>query len=145
MPLNQADRENVLRYCDRDVPQIAQIAALFDYVKDTDLISALIREYQAARYIYKLQEALSVADEKLAAHAKFQIVQFASIYEAVIVHVLWTYYPDTAEVRNIEFYKPSLFTEDALSVCSGAGRGWFRALSRIWDGVEGRQRGRSGG
>lgn len=40
---------------------------------------------------------------------------------------------------------PSLFTEYALSVGSGAGRGWFRPLLRIWDGVEGWQRGHSGG
>lgn len=105
MPLNKEDRENVLRYCDRDVPTAAQVAGLFDFVVDAALKDALTREYQAARYIYKLQEALNVSDEKLAAHAKFQIVQFASIYEAIIVHILWSRYPESPEVRNIEFYK----------------------------------------
>lgn len=104
MPLNQNDRDNVMRYCDRDVPDAAKVESYFDYVKDSELKSALVREYIAARYIYKLQEALNVSGEKLAAHAKFQIVQFAAIYEALIVHILWTRFPDSSEVRNIEYY-----------------------------------------
>jgi hypothetical protein len=105
MPLNKTDRENVLRYCDRDVPDATLVESYFDFVNDAGLKSALVREYIAARYIYKLQEALNVSDEKLAAHAKFQIVQFAAIYEALIVHVLWTHFAASPEVRAIEYYK----------------------------------------
>lgn len=105
MPLKEADRENVLKYCDRDIPDATLVESYFDFVQDEDLRSALVREYIAARYIYKLQEALNVSDDKLAAHAKFQIVQFAAIYEALIVHILWTHYADRAEVKDIEYYK----------------------------------------
>ncbi|CCT59732.1 hypothetical protein ACE4RV_01050 [Acetobacter persici] len=105
MPLNKTDRDNVIRYCDRDVPASALVEGYFDFVQDADLKSALVREYIAARYIYKLQEALNVSDEKLAAHAKFQIVQFAAIYEALIVHILWTHFAESPEVRAIEYYK----------------------------------------
>lgn len=102
MPLNQSDRDNVLRYCDRDVQPLGLVEAYFDFIKDTNLKSALVKEYLAARYIYKLGEALAVRDEKLAAHAKFQIVQYASIYEAIIVHVLWTHYEESPEVKAIQ-------------------------------------------
>lgn len=105
MPLNESDRENVLRYCDRDVPAPDLVEGYFDFVKEDNLRSALVREYLSARYIYKLQEALNVGGEKLAAHAKFQIVQFAAIYEALIVHILWTYFADSPEVREIEYHK----------------------------------------
>ena len=105
MPLNETDRENVLRYCDRDVQTYHLVERYFSFVKDAGLKSALVREYLAARYIYKLQEALNVSGEKLAAHAKFQIVQFAAIYEALIVHVLWTYFAESPEVKAIEYYK----------------------------------------
>ena len=105
MPLNETDRANVLRYCDRDLEDKTQVESLFDFIENSDLRSALVREYIAARYIYKLQEALSVNNDKLAAHAKFQIVQYASIYEAVIVHVLWNYFPTRPEVAKIEFFK----------------------------------------
>ena len=105
MPLNETDRENILRYCDRDVPAPGLVEAYFDFIKDGDLRSALVREYLSARYIYKLQEALNVSDDKLAAHAKFQIVQFAAIYEALIVHILWTYFDNSPEVREIEYRK----------------------------------------
>ena len=102
MPLNEPYRVNVLRYCDRDVPTGEQINDLFDFVVDKDLRVALVKEYRAARYIYKLGEALNVSDEKLAAHAKFQIVQYASIYEAVIIHVLWYHFPKSPEVDEIQ-------------------------------------------
>lgn len=105
MPLNEADRNNIIRYCDRDVPSSAAVHKYFDFIDNADLRNALVGEYVAARYIYKLQEALNVSDEKLAAHAKFQIVQFAAIYEAIIVHVLWTRFSDSPELKNIEYYK----------------------------------------
>jgi hypothetical protein len=78
--------------------------AFFDFIEVPELRAALVREFLAARYIYKLQEALNVSGEKLAAHAKFQIVQYAAIYEAVIIHVLWTRFADSPELRNIEYF-----------------------------------------
>lgn len=105
MPLNKEDRDNILRYCDRDVPNEAIVNGFFDFIADERLRSAIVKEYLAARYIYKLGEALAVSDAKLAAHAKFQIVQFASIYEAVIVHTLWTHFREHDEVKRIETAK----------------------------------------
>lgn len=102
MPLHAKDRQTVLEYCDRDVPDVDRVERYFDFIIDEDLRRLLVAEYVAARYIYKLGEALNVSGNKLAAHAKFQIVQYASIYEAIIVHVLWDHFGDSPQVIEIE-------------------------------------------
>lgn len=104
MPLGQETINQVISYCDRDVPDYDRVLGYFDFVKNQELVEALATEYVAARYIYKLGEALNVSEGKLEAHAKFQIVQYAAIYEAVIVNVLWEHYPESIQVTNIEYY-----------------------------------------
>ena len=85
MPLAEEERERILTYCDHHIPKPQIVEDYFSFIADHDLRKMLVREYLAARYIYKLGEALYAAEDKLEAHAKFQIVQYASIYEAVIV------------------------------------------------------------
>ena len=102
MPLPNELQDKIIRYCDKDVPKFETAELYFDFISDQSLKIALAKEYVAARYIYKLAEAINVADEKLAAHAKFQIVQYASIFEAIIVHVLWKEFPNHPEVTKIE-------------------------------------------
>ena len=58
----------------------------------------------SARYIYKIGEALQASKEKLFPFIKFQITQYASIYEAVIVHMLWTKYRNSQEVNDLEYH-----------------------------------------
>lgn len=104
MPLEEKERELILEYCDKYVPKIEIVKKYFDFVGKDDLRDLLAAEYVAARYIYKLGEALNVDGSKLAAHAKFQIVQYASIYEAIIVYVLWEHYGESSQVTSIEYY-----------------------------------------
>lgn len=102
MPLNSTTSQMVLSYCDRDLADSAQIAIMFDFISDEKLRLRLEIEYSAARYIYKLGEALGVSDQRLHAHVKFQIVQFAAIYEAIIVHLLWGPFRDTDVIKAME-------------------------------------------
>lgn len=104
MPLDITDRTTVLTYCDRDLPSGDRVDQYFDFIEDAGLRSMLSTEYMSARYIYKLGEALNVNGEKLASHAKFQIVQYAAIYEAIIVNTLWNKYAESAQVIAIEYY-----------------------------------------
>lgn len=104
MPLDENTRQKVLDYSDHYLPSFDQVSRYFDFVDDVGLREMLASEFMAARYIYKLGEALNVSDRKLAAHAKFQIVQYASIYEAVVVHVLWSKYGHSQQVTAIEYY-----------------------------------------
>ncbi|MER9926035.1 hypothetical protein NKJ84_24565 [Mesorhizobium sp. M0048] len=105
MPLEQGLRDQVLNYCDRDLPVAADVTAMFDFVDDLDLRDRIEAEFHSARYIYKLGEALNVADTRLYGHVKFQIVQYAAIYEAIIVYLLWSKYSDHPAVTDIQFHK----------------------------------------
>ncbi|MBZ9810715.1 TTC39/IML2 family protein [Mesorhizobium sp. ESP-6-2] len=105
MPLEKAFRDQVLAYCDRDLPSAADVTAMFDFLEDEGLRNRIEAEFHSARYIYKLGEALNVADARLHGHVKFQIVQYAGIYEAIIVHLLWTKFVDHLAVTSMEFHK----------------------------------------
>src|SRR5262249_48557358 len=74
----------------------------FDFIPDTALRDRLGLEFYSARYLYKLGEALAVTEERTHAHAKFQITQYASIYEAVIVDLLWNKYATHPAVVDID-------------------------------------------
>ena len=104
MPLDKTLRDQVLAYCDRDLPADDEISAMFDFIGDPKLREKVEAEFHAARYIYKLGEALAVSEERLHAHVKFQIVQYAGIYEAIIVNLLWTAFANHPEVTAIEFH-----------------------------------------
>lgn len=104
MPLELQLRSKVLDYCDAHLPEDGAVAAMFDFLDEPDLQQRVEAEFYAARYIYKLGEALAAADERLHAHVKFQIVQYAAIYEAIIVHMLWSFYPNHHAVTSIEYH-----------------------------------------
>lgn len=104
MPLDDQIQQMILAYCDRDLPSDEDTQKLFDFIDDEKLRERVHLEYYAARYIYKLGEALSVKEERLHAHVKFQIVQYAGIYEALIVWMLWEKFPNHAAVAAIEFH-----------------------------------------
>lgn len=97
-------RKQVLDYCDRDLAADERVSAMFDFIIDPKMKERIEAEFYAARYIYKLGEALAVSDEKLHAHVKFQIVQYAGIYEAIIVKLLWTTFAERPEVTEMEFH-----------------------------------------
>lgn len=104
MPLPAKDRKRILEYCDRDLPNDDHVAGIFSFIEDRALFARVQMEFYAARYIYKLGEALKVEGERLHAHVKFQIVQYASIYEAIIVYFLWEKFSDHPAVADIEFH-----------------------------------------
>lgn len=104
MPLHVKDQNLVLEYCDRDLPSRSWFETEFDFIEDDQLREKLISEFYSARYIYKLGEALAVKDQKLGAHIKFQIVQYASIYEAIIVYLLWRKFSSHEAVVEMEYH-----------------------------------------
>jgi hypothetical protein len=50
-------------------------------------------------------EALLAAGDEVHPFLKFQIMQYASIYEAVISNLLWGHYKEHAEVKELETHK----------------------------------------
>lgn len=102
MPLETQTIDEVLNYCKRDLPQNhSWFINEFDFIKDKALQVSLAREFYTARYIYKLMEALFLEDFELHAHLKFQIIQYASIYEAVINYLLVNNFKENMNVKKI--------------------------------------------
>jgi len=102
MPLEAKTIDEVLNYCKRHLPQEHDwYINEFDFIKDQALQEFLAREFYAARYVYKLMEALFLKDHELHAHLKFQIIQYASIYEAVINYLLLNNFKENENVKKI--------------------------------------------
>lgn len=100
MPIERNIREKILAYCENHLPKNS--GQMFDFLDDDSLRNKIVLEFDSARYIYKMGEALQVDSYRQHAHVKFQIVQYAGIYEAIIVHLLWGKFKDHPAVREIE-------------------------------------------
>lgn len=106
MPLEQTQRDQIPAYCIRDLPgDMDWHIAQFEFVDDPELKNRLGRAYYAARYVAKLMEALRPEGDFSHPFVKFQIIQYASIYEAVVAYLLWTRYADHPEVKQLQTHK----------------------------------------
>lgn len=61
----------------------------FSFLSDPVLGQRLAEEFHSTRYIYKMLEGLQPTDWLLRAQVRVQVLLYASIYEAVIHHVLF--------------------------------------------------------
>lgn len=104
MPLSKQTIDTVLDYCDAHLASKSWFLKEFSFINDTQIAERLALEFYSARYIYKLGEALNTDGDKLYSHVKFQIVQYASIYEAVIVYLLWNVFHEHNAVTDIEYH-----------------------------------------
>lgn len=106
MPLEDNLRTVVDAYCKRDLPGDLQWHIdQFAFITDEELRRRLGRAYYSARYVAKLMEALRASGDELHSFVKFQIIQYASIYEAVISHLLWKTYASHVEVVRLQTHK----------------------------------------
>lgn len=106
MPIEESLREQIQTYCKRDLPGDMQWHVdQFGFVLDAELKKRLGRAFYSARYVGKLMEALLAAGDELHPFVKFQIMQYASIYEAVISYLLWTKYAEHNEVKLLQTHK----------------------------------------
>jgi hypothetical protein len=104
--LNKNLRDEILAYCVRDLPgDMDWHIEQFYFIDDEELRNRLGRAYCAARYVAKLMEALRPEGEFSHPFVKFQVIQYASIYEAVVAYLLWTRYGDHPEVKKLQTHK----------------------------------------
>ncbi len=73
----------------------------FDFISDTTLRDRLADEFISARYIYKMLEGMKADGWLLQAQIRIQILSFASIYEAVIHHLLFEELKKRTEVIGL--------------------------------------------
>ena len=106
MPLNEELRVTIKDYCKRDLPGDLQWHVdQFSFIASEELKKRLGRAYYSARYIAKLMEATLAGGDEVHPFIKFQIMQYASIYEAVITHLLWGRYISHNEVKLLQTHK----------------------------------------
>lgn len=106
MPLEEGLRMQIHAYCRRDLPGDLQWHVnQFAFVADEELRRRLGRAFYSARFIGKLMEALLASGEEIHSFVKFQIIQYASIYEAVVAYLLWTRYSEHPEVKKLQTHK----------------------------------------
>ncbi|MBW6391328.1 hypothetical protein [Billgrantia antri] len=61
----------------------------FDFISDPTLRDRLADEFISTRYVYKLLEGMAADSWLLRAQIRLQVLSYASIYEAVIHHILF--------------------------------------------------------
>ncbi len=101
MPLPKTTRADVLTYASAHIPDEDWHVEFFSFVADTRLRGQLGKEYWAARSIYKMLEGVQASGSLQRAQVKLQVLQYASLYEAVLHYLLFAKYQDTAEVRAL--------------------------------------------
>lgn len=88
-------------YAKADLPSRQWFTDYFDFILDEPLRVRLSEEFYSTRYIYKILEGLTVTEELLIAQVRLQILQYASIYEAVLHHLLFDELAVRAEVVEL--------------------------------------------
>ncbi|WP_291163176.1 hypothetical protein [Gemmatimonas sp. UBA7669] len=95
----------VNQYVDAHLPSAAWYSRYFDFVADAELADRLSEEFRAARSVYKLLRGLDPTDWLQRAQVRMQVLQYASIYEAVIHHLLFDRFSDESSVRELVEFK----------------------------------------
>lgn len=105
MAFKEKIKKEVAAYVEAHLPGKEFYQNFFWFISDASLRTRLEDEFKSARYVYKLLEGLQVADELLVAQCKIQILLYASIYEAVLHHVLLQEYAATPQVIDLTSYE----------------------------------------
>jgi len=93
MAFEPAVKDQITAYVGAHVADEAWHIAYFDFVGEPALAKRLGEEFISTRYIYKLLEGLEANDWLLRAQIRLQVMSYASIYEAVIHHILFDRLP----------------------------------------------------
>jgi len=89
MAFEQSVKDQITQYIGAHIADEAWHASYFDFIGEPKLAKRLGEEFISTRYIYKLLEGLEANDWLLRAQIRNQVLSYASIYEAVIHHVLF--------------------------------------------------------
>ena len=105
MPFPESIKTAINDYVEKYTGDSKFYSEYFWFISDADLRTRLEEEFKSARYVYKLLEGLQAKDWLLTAEVRIQILLYASIYEAVLHHVLLQDYANTDVVKNITTYE----------------------------------------
>ena len=114
-------KREIISYCNQDIVPDENFnrqtqyhsewfTQYFSFLSDTSLATNLGEAFYQARFLYKLMTALTLPKAKSYGIIKFQIIQYASIYEGILDYLLNKYYKDETEHKyaNIEYSRVSI-------------------------------------
>ena len=105
MAFTEQVRQAVEEYVENHLPDDQFYQQYFWFISDESLRERLEEEFRSARYIYKMLEGMQAKEWLLTAQVRVQILMYASIYEAVIHHVLLQEYATSSEVESLVSYE----------------------------------------
>lgn len=104
MAFDQTTKQQIASYVKAHIADEAWHISYFDFVREPTLAKRLGEEFLSTRYIYKLLEGLEASDWLQRSQIRTQVLSYASIYEAVIHHVLFDLLPtEPTVVALMEF------------------------------------------
>lgn len=104
MPLSNEVKKEIYEYCNSHLADEDWYKEEFEFVEDDKLRERLVQEFKGIRFAYKLYEGIEARDENLIFEVRHQILAYATIYEAVIHYVLYTYYNSTPEFHALQYH-----------------------------------------
>ncbi len=105
MPLDKSVQEIIYDYCNNHLAENMWYEEEFEFIEDYKLRKRLIEEFKGIRFAYKLYEGIEATDENLVFEIRHQIFSYATIYEAVLHYVLYTYYNLELEFHNLLYHQ----------------------------------------
>lgn len=104
MPLSQDIKNEIYTYCNSHLADENWYREEFEFIEDEKLRVRLVQEFKGIRFAYKLYEGIEATDENLIFEVRHQILAYATIYEAVLHYVLYTYYENTQEFHELQYH-----------------------------------------
>ncbi|MFC6860383.1 hypothetical protein [Zunongwangia atlantica] len=101
MPFQEEIKQEIQEYITKHLPEENWFEGFFDFIDDDKLRERLSEEFKAIRYIYKFFEGIQADDWLKNAQIRIQIFYYASIYEAIIHHILFELLANEPEVRKL--------------------------------------------
>lgn len=105
MPLDNNTKHAVYDYCNNHLPEKSWYEKEFEFIEDSALRKRLVEEFQGIRFAYKLYEGIEAENENMIFEVRHQIFAYATIYEAVLHYVLYTYYESTEEFHKLQYHE----------------------------------------
>lgn len=104
MSLEKCIKAAVYEYCNNHLADENWYNKEFEFIQDSALRKRLVEEFKGIKFAYKLYEGIDAKDENLIFEIRHQILSYATIYEAVVHSVLYTYYSDTKEFHELQYH-----------------------------------------
>lgn len=104
MPLPKNIQTEIYNYCSNHLPSEEWYDEEFEFIEDQKLRQRIVEEFSGIRFAYKLYEGIGAEKENLIFEIRHQIFAYATIFEAVLHYVLYTYYTDTTEFHELQYH-----------------------------------------